>query len=190
MALLSGGLRTLVSRALASAVCLVGVSAAAASAQERRGLVFGEIGVASIGHSDSKQGTAPIIGGGAAFDVLPRLVVEVDVHGARVRNVFGRDHHDFTETTITGSILFRTPAAGRAHLIVGGGIGMQRAHSNFDVPPVGAINDIKWIRMTHGRGGVAWDVSPRIVIRTDTVLWWGDGLDWVLGGRVGVGYLF
>jgi hypothetical protein len=34
------------------------VFATAASAQERRGAVFGEIGFASIGHADSEQGKA------------------------------------------------------------------------------------------------------------------------------------
>jgi hypothetical protein len=28
------------------------------------------------------------------------------------------------------------------------------------------------------------------VIRTDFVLWMGEGLDWVAGGRAGVGYRF
>lgn len=173
-----------------SVALLVIVSASAASAQEQRGIVFGEIGVASIGHADSTQGTAPIIGGGAAFHPTPRLLVEGDVHGARVRHVFGRDHHDFTELTVTGSLLFRTPVTGRVHLLAGGGFGLQRAHSEFEVPPIGLVDQTETIGLWHGRVGAEFDVSPRVVIRTDGVLWFGTGLDWITGARIGVGYRF
>jgi hypothetical protein len=108
-----------------------------AAGQDRRGLVFADVGLASIGNSDSEQGKAPIFGGGAAFDLTSRLVVEGDVHGARVRHVFGRPDHDFTELTVTGSVLYRAFADRRVHFLGGGGLGLQRAHSAFTVAPVG-----------------------------------------------------
>lgn len=152
-------------------------------------MVVGEAGVASVGHSDSKQGTAPIFGGGAAFHLFPWLVVEGDVHGARVGRVFGQDNHSFSEATFTGSLLFRGNRNGRTHLIAGGGIAAQRAHSEFDVPGI-HVDSTETIWMQHGRVGVERDLASRIVIRPEAVFWFGPGLDWVIGGRVGVGYRF
>ena len=169
------------------ALCLF---ATPVSGQDRRWVVFGTAGVASIGHADSEQGKAPVVGGGAAFQMVPWLLLEGDVHGARVRHVFGREHHDFGELTLTGSLLFRTSPERRAHFVGGAGLALQRARIEFDVPPIGHVNRTETLRLMHGRAGVEWDVSGRVLIRGEAVLWLGDGLDWVLGGRVGVGYRF
>ena len=160
------------------------------SGQDRRWLVFGTAGVASIGHADSEQGKAPVVGGGVAFQMVRWLLLEGEVHGARVRHVFGREHHDFSELTLTASLLFRTSPERRAHFVGGAGLALQRAHIEFDVPPVGHVDRTETLRLTHGRAGVEWDVSGRVLIRGEAVLWLGEGLDWVLGGRVGVGYRF
>lgn len=151
---------------------------------------FAEVGGASIGHADSLQGPAPIWGGGASFSLTRHLAIEGDVHRGRVTHVFNREHHDFTEVTVTGSLLFLVPAGGRVHFVTGGGLALQRAHSVFDEPPFGRIDEVETIRLMHGRVGARWDASSRIVIRTDAVLGMGGGLDWVAGGRVGVGYRF
>jgi hypothetical protein len=84
-------------------------------AQERRAVVAGTIGGAGLGHADSEQGSALMFGGAVGFHVTPRLVVEGDVHAARVSHVFGRDHHNCTEITFTGSLLFGPPRAA-AHI--------------------------------------------------------------------------
>jgi hypothetical protein len=159
-------------------------------AQDRRAAVFGEVGRATIGHDDSQQGHAPIFGGGAALHLTPRLIIEGDVHRGRVEHVFGRRHHEFTELTITGSLLFRVPSGGRIHFVTGGGLAMQRAHTVVNEPPFGRIDEVERLNLLHGRIGADWDVSGRLVIRTDAVVWIGEGLDWVLGGRVGLGYRF
>ena len=172
-----------------SAVVLVFATATLA-AQDRRGLVFGEAGIASVGHSDSKQGNAPILGGGAAFHLKPWLVVEGDAQGAHVGRVFGQENHDFSESTVTGSLLFRGNTNGRAHLIGGGGLGLQRAHSEFDLPTGAYVERSETIKLLHGRVGGEWDASDRMVIRTDAAFWFGGGLDWIVGGRVAVGYRF
>ena len=163
--------------------------AAPARAQERRTVVFGTAGGASLGHADSEQGTAVIFGGGAGFHLTPRLVLEGDVHHAGVTNVFGREHHDFSETTFTASLLFRSSPASRGHLIAGGGVGLQRAHTDVDDPPF-RIDDTETIRLLHGRIGVEWDISSRLAIRTEGVMWFGQGLDWVVGARAGLAYRF
>ena len=159
------------------------------SAQGRRAVVFGEAGRATLGHADSEQGRAPIFGGGLAFHLTPHLVIEGDVHSGRVAHVFGRRHHEFTELTLTGSLLYRAPSRGSIHFIVGGGLARQRAHTVVDEPPLGR-HDVDWLRLLHARAGAEWDASRRIVIRTDAVAWIGEGLDWVVGGRVGLGYRF
>jgi outer membrane protein with beta-barrel domain len=161
-----------------------------AAGQNRRRLVFGHVGLASIGHSDSEQGKARIFGGGAAFDLTPRLIVEGDLHAARVSHVFGRPQHDFTELTVTGSLLYRGFADRRVHLLAGGGYGLQRAHSAFTVAPVGAVDRTDVLGLWHWRAGAEWDVSNRAVVRTEAVSWFGVGLDWVMGGRLSVGYRF
>jgi hypothetical protein len=172
---------------MAVLACLV---ATPASAQERRAVVFGDVGGASIGHADSEQGRAPIFGGGAGFRLTPRLVVEGDVHGGRVTNVFGRANHDFSQLTLTGSLLFRTPVAGRVHVVAGGGVAMQRAHIEINEPTFPPVDAVETIRLLHGRVGTDWDISNRLVLRTHGVMWIGGGLDWVVGARVGVGYRF
>ena len=159
-------------------------------AQDRRGLVFGEAGLADIGHSDSRQGNAPIVGGGAGVYAAPWLVVEADAHRAHVGRVFGQANHDFSESTLTGSVLFRGNRHGRAHLIAGGGLGFQRAHSAFDLPTGARIDHTEMITLFHGRVGGEWDTSNRLLIRTDAAFWFGGGLDWIVGGRVAVGYRF
>ena len=166
------------------------VFATPVSGQDRRWIVFGTAGVASIGHADSEQGKAPVVGGGATFQMVRRLFLEGEVHGARVRHVFGREHHDFNELTLTGSLLFRTSLERRAHFVGGAGLALQRAGIEFDVSPVGHVDRIETLRLTHGRAGIEWGVSERVLIRGEAVLWLGKGLDWVLGGRVGVGYRF
>jgi hypothetical protein len=160
------------------------------SGQDRRWAVFGTAGAASIGHVDSEQGKAPVVGGGVVFQLSRWLFLEGDVHGARVRHVFGREYHDFSELTFTGSLLFRTSPARRAHFVGGAGLAFQRARMEFDVPTVGHVDRTETLRLTHGRAGLEWDVSGRVLIRSEAVLWLGEGLDWVLGGRVGVGYRF
>ena len=178
-----------------SAVVLVGIFVACTVAtplfaQEHRTLVFGEIGGASLGHADSEQGNAPIWGGGAAFFLTPNIAIEGDVHTGRVSHVFGREHHNFSQTTITGSLLFIVPAGASVRFLAGGGLGTQRAHTVFNEPPFRPVDDVETIRLLHGRVGAEFSASKRIVIRTDAALWMGDGLDWVFGGRVGVGYRF
>ena len=159
-------------------------------AQEHRALVFGEVGGANLGHADSEQGNAPIWGGGAAFFLTPNIAIEGDVHTGRVNHVFGREHHDFSETTLTGSLLFLVPAGGNVRFLAGGGLGLQRAHTVFNEPPIGPVDEVETIRLLYGRVGAEFSASRRIVIRTDAALWMGGGLDWVFGGRVGVGYRF
>lgn len=168
---------------------VVSLSAAPVWAQERRAVVAGTIGGAGLGHADSEQGSAPLFGGGIGFHLTPRLVVEGDVHTARVSHVFGRARHDFTETTFTASLLFRSTPAGRLHFIAGGGAGLQRAHTDVDEPRL-RIDRTETIRLLHGRVGAEWDLASRIAIRTEGVMWFGEGLDWVVGARVGVGYRF
>jgi hypothetical protein len=168
---------------------VLSLSAAPVWAQERRAVVVGTIGAASLGHADSEQGHAPIFGGGVGFHLTPRLVVEGDVHTARVSHVFGRDHHDFTETTFTGSLLFRSTPEGPVHFIAGGGAGLQRAHTDAADPRF-RIDQTETIRLLHGRVGAEWNISSRIVIRTEGVLWFGEGLDWVVGARAALGYRF
>jgi hypothetical protein len=160
------------------------------AAQDHRALVFGEVGRASIGHSDSQQGRAPIFGGGAAFHLAPSLLVEADVHRGRVDHVFGRRHHDFSELTLTGSLLWRVPRGGRIHFVTGGGFAMQRGHTVINEPPFGRIDEVERLNLLHGRVGADWDVSRRLMIRSHAVVWIGEGLDWVVGGRVGLGYRF
>jgi Outer membrane protein beta-barrel domain len=167
-------------------VCLL---AAPVMAQERRTVVFGSLGLASIGHADSEQGSAPLFGGGVGFFLTPRLVIEGDVHWASVSHVFGRDHHDFTETTLTGSLVYRSTPDGRAHFIAGGGAGLEWAQIDVDDPPF-RIDRTETIRLLHGRIGGEWDISNRMAIRTEGVVWFGDGLDWVLGARASLGYRF
>ena len=170
-------------------VLATALSAATVQAQERRGIVYGAIGGANIGHADSEHGSAPIYGGGLGFHLTPRWLVEADIHRASVSNVFGRVQHDFTDTMFTASLVFRSAPDSRAHFIGGGGVGFQRAHTDVDEPPF-LIDRTETIRHWHGRGGVDWDVSDRIALRTEGVLWFGPGLDWVVGARVGVGYRF
>jgi hypothetical protein len=158
-------------------------------AQERRFIVVGTVGGAGIGHADSEQGKAPIVGAGVGFHLTPRLVVEGDIHTARVTQVFGRDHHDFTETTFTGSVLFRSTPDGSVHFIGGGGAALQLAHIDASDPPF-RIDRTETIRLLHGMLGAEWDISSRLAIRTEGVLWFGEGLDWVVGARAGLGYRF
>jgi hypothetical protein len=168
---------------------VVSLFAAPVRAQEHRLVVVGTIGGASLGHADSEQGNAPVFGGALGFHLTPRLVVEADVHTARVDHVFGRDHHDFTETTLTGSLLFRSTPEGHAHFIAGGGAGLQWAHIVVDEPQF-RIDRTETIRLLHGRAGAEWDLSSRAAIRTEGVMWFGEGLDWVVGARVGLSYRF
>ena len=163
--------------------------AAPVLAQERRTVVFGSLGFAEIGHADSKQGNAPLFGAAVGFHLTPLLVVEGDVHRASVSHVFGRDHHDFSETAFTGSLMYRSTPDGSAHFIAGGGAGLQRARTDVDDPPF-RIDRWETIRLLHGRTGAEWDISSRIAIRTEFVLWFGEGLDWVMGARAGVGCRF
>ena len=169
---------------------LLGLFATVASAQEHRGAIFADAGFASMGHADSEQGKAPLFGGGISFQITPWLVAEADLHRGHVGHVFGRANHDFTQTTTTGSLLLRAFRHGRAHLLAGGGLAVQRAHIAFDEPPFGAVDRRETLRLLHGRTGIEWDASKRVVIRTDGVLWFGDGFDWVLGGVLRVGYRF
>ena len=168
---------------------VVSLFAAPVWAQERRAVVVGTIGGAGLGHADSEQGNAPMFGGGVGFHLTPRVVVEGDVHTARVSHVFGRDHHDFTETTFTGSLLFRSTPDSHVHFIVGGGAGLQRAHTDADEQRF-RIDRTETIRLLHGRVGAEWDLSSRLAIRTEGVMWFGEGLDWIVGARAGLGYRF
>ena len=178
----------MVARGLCFALLVILV-AAPVRAQERRAVVVGTIGGASLGHADSEQGNAPIFGGAVGFHLTARLVVEGDVHTARVSHVFGRDHHDFTETTFTGSLLFRSTPDGDAHFIAGGGAGLQWAHTDADDPRF-RIDRTETIRLLHGRIGAEWNIASRLAIRAEGGLWFGEGLDWVVGARAGLGYRF
>jgi hypothetical protein len=160
------------------------------SAQDRRGLIFGDAGAASIGHADSTQGKGGIFGAGAAFHLTRHLLVEGEVHGGRVEHVFGRENHTFSQVMLTGSVLLRTHPRESAHFVVGGGWALQRAHIEFHEPPLNPVDRVETIRLLHGRIGTDWDLSPRWMLRTHAVLWLGGGLDWVAGGRLGLGYRF
>lgn len=175
---------------LAGCALLVSCLSSPAAAQEHRAAVFGTAGFAGIGHADSEQGKAPIYGGGIALHLTPRLIVDADVHGARISHVFGREHHDFSQVTFTGSVLFRSSPEARVHFLGGGGVAVQRAHSEFTQTPVGLVENTETIRLLHGRAGAEWDLTSRWVLRTEGVFWMGGGLDWVTGARVGVGYRF
>jgi hypothetical protein len=165
-------------------------AAAPVFSQDRPGVVFGEVGGANMGHHDSEYGSAPIAGGGAAFHLTPRFLLEADLHGGRLRHVFGRDHHNFDQVTMTISLLFRTAVDRKVHFVAGAGLGVQRAETGFDHPSAGHVRNVESLNLKHGRIGADWDVSNRLVIRTDAAMWIGGGLDWILGGRVGVGYRF
>lgn len=175
---------------LAFAILVLFFSVTRADAQDRRGVVFGHIGGASLGHADSEMGNAPVFGGGVGFHLTPRLVVEGDVHGGRVTNVFGRGHHDFSQITLTGSVLFRSSPDARVHFLAGGGLAVQRAHNEFTEMPFGHVDTVETVRLVHGRLGAEWNVSDRVVVRAEGVLWMGGGLDWVTGARAVIGYRF
>jgi hypothetical protein len=161
-----------------------------AGAQESRAAIFGHVGGAGVGHNDSEMGKAPLFGGGLAIYVTPRLAIDVDYHTARISNVFDRDHHDFTQQTFTASLLFRSSPAARAHFLGGGGLAVQRAHTERTDPTLGLIEETDSVRLLHARAGVEWDLSRRLVLRTEGLFWMGGGLDWVTGGRVAIGYRF
>jgi hypothetical protein len=175
---------------------LIGVLAVAfarpvpAAAQEYRAAVFGHVGGGSVGHDDSEMGNAPLFGGGASWLLTPRLVVDADYHAARITNVFGRAQHDFTQQTFTASVLFRSSPASRAHFLGGGGLAAMAAHTELTDPAFGRIDRTDVVRLLHARAGVEWDLSRRVVLRTEGLFWMGGGLDWVTGGRVAVGYRF
>lgn len=177
-------------RCLFACVLLAGALVPAPASGQERGVLYGTIGGANIGHDDSEQGKAPIFGGGVALQLARRLVVEGDVHGARVEHVFGREQHDFTQITATASLLFRAPIDERVDLLAGGGLGVQRAHIDFTLDPFGRIERTDTVRLLHGKAGLQWYVSDRWAVRTEGVLWMGSGLDWVAGARIGLGYRF
>lgn len=87
---------------------------------------------------------------------------------------------------MTGSLLFRVPAGGKIHFVSGGGLARQWAHTVVNEPPFGRVGEVEWLNLLHGRIGADWDVSGRLVIRTDAVVWIGEGLDWMVSGRVGL----
>ena len=118
------------------------------------------------------------------------LVLEGDVHAASVRHVFGREDHAFSELTYTGSLLFRASPKRRVHFIGAAGLALQRARSQFNVAPVGHVDRTQTLRLMHGRAGIEWDLTERVLLRSEAVLWFAGGLDWVVGGRMGVGYRF
>jgi hypothetical protein len=166
------------------------ISAAPAWAQQPTVAVFAQAGGASIGHSDSTQGHAPIFGGAASIRITPRFLLDGDVHVGRVTRVFGREDHEFTETMYTASLLWRAPVRGKIHALVGGGLGIQRAHTEFVDPSIGRFSYAETLKLLHGRAGIEFDASRRLVVRTEGVLWFGPGLDWVAGARAGLGYRF
>jgi hypothetical protein len=92
--------------------------------------------------------------------------------------------------TFTGSLLFRTPSRAPLHFLAGGGVAVQRAHIEYDERPFPPVDMVETLRLLHGKVGIDWDISDRLVLRTHGVLWMGGGLDWVFGGRVGLGYRF
>jgi hypothetical protein len=87
-------------------------------------------------------------------------------------------------------VVARVPSRGWIHFVVGGGLALKRAHSVIDEPPFRGVDEVARIRLLHGRIGADWDVFRRLVIRPAAVGWMGDGLVWVVGGRVGLGYRF
>jgi hypothetical protein len=175
---------------LTSAFAAAMAGAVPASAQEYRLVVFGHVGAAGVGHDDSEMGKAPLFGGGLAIRLMPDLVVDLDVHTAQISNVFGRSHHDFTQQTFTASVLFRSSPAARVHFLGGGGLAVQRAHTELTDPQFGFVEETDAVRLFHARAGVEWDLSPRLALRTDGLFWMGGGLDWITGGRVAIGYRF
>jgi hypothetical protein len=68
-------------------------------------------------------------------------------------------------------------------------MGFQRAHTDLDDEGF-RIDKTETIRLLHGRAGAEWEVTKRLAIRTEGVLWFGEGLDWVVGGRAGISYRF
>jgi len=76
------------------------------------------------------------------------------------------------------------------HLLAGGGLAVQRAHIEFNEPPIPPVDRTETVRLLHGRLGADWDLTDRLVLRTHSALWMGGGLDWVVGARVGLGYRF
>jgi hypothetical protein len=182
--------RGLIHLQIAAWIVALAGAATPAAAQAHRAVAFGHVGGASLGNADSEMGKAPIYGGGLAFHVTPRIVVDVDVHRGGVTNVFGREQHDFTQTTFTGSVLFRSTPEARAHFIAGGGLGVQRVRNEFTLPDLGQFDNTDTVRLLHGRAGVEWDLSSRVMLRTEAVAWFGEGLDWVTGARAAIGYRF
>jgi hypothetical protein len=66
---------------------------------------------------------------------------------------------------------------------------LQRAHTHAEDPRF-RIDRTETIRLLHGRVGAEWDISSRMAIRTEGVMWFGEGLDWIVGARAGLGYRF
>ena len=59
-----------------------------------------------------------------------------------------------------------------------------------DEPFGPAFPSAETIRLIHGRIGAEWNISSRAAIRAEGVMWFGEGLDWVVGARAGLGYRF
>jgi len=62
-------------------------------------------------------------------------------------------------------------------------LALQWAHTEFNEAPFGRVDRVETVRLLHGTIGADWDLSSRVVLRTEGVLWFGAGLDWVVGGR-------
>jgi hypothetical protein len=69
-------------------------------------------------------------------------------------------------------------------------VALQLAHTVIDEPPFRGVDEVESVKLVHGRIGADWDVFRRLVIRTDAAVWIGERLDWIVGGRVGLGYRF
>lgn len=179
-----------ITRSIIGACALVVAAVTTAAAQDYRAAVFGHAGGANIGHADSEQGTAATFGGGASFHLTRTLLVDADVQTGRLTQVFGRQDHDFTQTTFTASLLYRSSPNARAHFLGGGGIAWMRAHTAYNEPPFQPVDRAETVTLWHGRAGVEVDLSRRVMLRTEGVFSMGGGLDWIVGGRFGVGYRF
>jgi hypothetical protein len=97
------------------------------------------------------------------FTLTPRIVVDADLHGARVGEVLPRYQHGFSQLTFTGRVLFRSSPDARAHVLAGGGLAVQRARSEFTLEPFGFVESTETVRVLHGRAGAEWDVSSRVM---------------------------
>ena len=97
----------------------------------------------------------------------------------------------FPGLQLVGVITSSAEKAGRDAVDFAGLPEPTGARANTDVDEPGfRVDRSETIRLLHGRIGAEWDISSRIAIRTEGLMWFGAGLDWIMGVRAGVGYRF